>query len=139
MIKETVSYTDFNGKVKKEDLYFNLSKLECLDISAKLEKALGNGGIVKFLEKCEKEQDYASAYELFKFFVDSSYGHKSADGSRFIKPSKEELEDFKKTELYSEFIYGIISDVEKGLAFIRGIFPKGFTDGGAAKQISKKG
>jgi len=30
MIKETVTYTDFNGEEKTEDLYFNLSRAELL-------------------------------------------------------------------------------------------------------------
>ena len=124
MIKETVSYTDFNGKKHSEDLYFNLSKLEYLDLSAEMESKFGEGGLDKFLEKCEKKKDYVPAYKLFKHFVDISYGKKSEDGTRFIKPSPEELEDFKKSEAYSEFIYNLINDPDKGIAFMNGIFPQ---------------
>ena len=102
MIKETVTYTDFNGEEITEDLYLNLNKMELLELSA-----LFNDG--KVLEEAVKKGDKVAIIKYFKTIILSAYGKKSEDGRRFEK-SDEIRKEFENSEAFSEFMFSILSD-----------------------------
>lgn len=129
MIKKTVTYTDFDGNERTEDLYFNLTKNEMLEMafempevtdtvgtdpdnvdvdaaSRMLVEKLGNAGIVKFI----------------KDLVFKAYGVKSEDGRRFIK-SPELSTEFTQTMAYDEFIMSLLSNDEDASEFVKGVIP----------------
>ena len=88
MLKETITYNDYNGVERTENFYFNLTKAELMEME------LGtSGGMTEYMNKIIEAQDGPSIMKVFKDIVFKAYGEKSADGRRFIK-SKELSEEF---------------------------------------------
>lgn len=119
MLKKTIEYTDYNGTVRKEDFYFNLTKAEVTEME--LSK---NGGLSEHINRIVASKDSPEIINLFKEIIAKSYGVKSLDGKRFIK-SEEILNEFIQTEAYSELFMELAFDAEKAAAFVNGITPKG--------------
>lgn len=117
MIKKTIKYTDYNGKVREEDFYFNLNKAELTEMEFS-----HDGGLTGLIERVVKEQDNKEIIRIFKDLVLKAYGVKSDDGRRFIK--NDELRDsFAQTEAYSELFMELATDADAASAFINGITP----------------
>ena len=117
MLKKTITYTDYDGNQRTEDLYFNLSRAEVVEMEMST-----TGGMQKLLERIVAEQDSRKITEIFKEFILKAYGEKSPDGKRFIK-SRELSEAFSQTEAYTELFMELFSDAEKAAAFFTGILP----------------
>jgi hypothetical protein len=117
MLKQTITYTDYDGNKRTEDFYFNLSKAEVAEMEMSAE-----GGLTKTLEKIVAEQDGKRIIEMFKDLILKAYGEKSLDGKRFIK-SKELSEAFSQTEAYSELFMELAMNAEASAAFVNGIIP----------------
>lgn len=117
MLKKTITYTDYDGNQRTEDLYFNLSRAEVIEMDLST-----TGGMQKLLERIVAEQDSRKITEIFKELILKAYGEKSPDGKRFIK-SRELSEAFSQTEAYSELFVELLSDAEKAAAFFTGILP----------------
>lgn len=105
MIKETLTYVDYNGKERTEDFYFHLSKAEILDI----ETTMPNGSIEEWAKAIFASREYDKLWELFSSLVKKSYGIKSADGRRFMK-SDEITKEFSETEAYPELINKFLTE-----------------------------
>lgn len=118
MIVKTIKYEDYNGNVREEKFYFNLSKAEILEMEASK-----NGGLSAYIQRIAEEQDAPKIMELFKELLQKSYGVKSDDGKRFIK-SKELTEAFVQTEAYSELFVLLASNADEATEFVNGIIPK---------------
>lgn len=132
MIKEKITYTDYNGDERTETCMFNLSKAELLEMNFRTE-----GGLDKMLEKIQDTQDASKVYKLFTDIILMSYGEKSEDGKRFIKkaPDGHRLaDDFAQSEAYSELIMKLISDADYAANFIRGVVPASL-----AAQVDARG
>lgn len=130
MLKKTFTYEDFNGETKTEDFYFNISKVELMELETEYE-----GGFSAYIEEISKSEDSKSALEVFKKIVDLAIGKRSADGSKFIK-NAEIKEDFKYSPAYDELFMEIMSDAKKAAAFIEGILPADLRD--QAKKAAKE-
>lgn len=118
MLKQAITYTDYDGVERTEEFYFNLSKAEV----AELEMSLP-GGMTGLLKQIATTQDRKRLIDLFKDMILRSYGEKSMDGRRFIK-SKELSEAFSQTEAYSELFMMLATDSDKAAEFINGIMPQ---------------
>ncbi|WP_300899401.1 hypothetical protein [Turicimonas muris] len=118
MFKDTVTYEDYNGNMRTETLYFNLSRAEVIQMEMSV-----NGGLGSFLENIVKSEDMPAIVEQFTKIIKMSYGVKSDDGKRFIK-SDEISETFVQSEAFSEFFIKIISDENYAAKFVNGIMPK---------------
>lgn len=117
MIKETITYTDFNGNEHTEDFYFNLSKPELIELEVEVE-----GGMAKFLDDVVKAQDSKELVAYFKKIVLLAYGQKSEDGKRFIK-TPELREAFAQHAAYSELFMKLAQDDKAAARFINGVVP----------------
>lgn len=115
MLKQTVEYTNFEGVKVETDLYFNINKLELLEI--------GLDTFVARIKRMSQEKDALGILKELKEFVNAAYGEKSEDGKRFVK-STEMLERFKASPAYDEFLFGLATDVQKSVAFVNGLFPE---------------
>lgn len=118
MLKRTISYEDYDGVVRQEDFYFNLTEAELT-----LMEMSEAGGYQKRLERMVQAKDTPSLIRLVKGILDASYGQKSPDGKRFIK-SKEMLEEFTQTDAYSKLFMELCTDDQKAFEFVVGILPK---------------
>ena len=121
MLKKSITFTDYDGAVRTEDHYFNLSKVEVQEM-----QLTTKGGYAELLTRIVAAMDMPAIYKTFKEFVLRSYGEKSPDGRRFIK-SEELSIAFSQTEAYVVLMEEITSDAQKAAEFINAIMPKADT------------
>jgi hypothetical protein len=117
MLKKTITYTDYDGKERTEDFYFNLSKAEVAEMEMSTE-----GGFGTTLQKIVEEKDPKRIIEIFKDLLLKSCGEKSPDGRRFIK-SQEIRDAFSQTEAYSELFMELATNADSAANFVNGIIP----------------
>lgn len=117
MIKQTITYMDYNGNERTEEYWFNLSKAELLRL-----ETTTKGGFQKMLENAVASEDNYRIIEVFEDLIKHSIGMKTLDG-KYFKKSKEFTEDFVQSEAYSTLLFDLLQDAEKANAFIRGIMP----------------
>lgn len=132
MLKKTVKYVDYDGNEREEDLYFNLSKAELVEME--LSTA---GGIQNYMRKIISAQDYPTLVTIFKDLILKAYGQKSLDGKRFIK--NDDLRDeFVQTEAYSNLYMELIFDAKAAAAFVNGIIPSDLAEEVAKMQAANE-
>lgn len=124
MIKKTMTYTDYNGTERTEDLYFNLTKAEVMEMEMSTK-----GGLAEMINRIIAAQDQPSIIKIFKDLIIKSYGVKSPDGKRFIK-NQEVIDEFVQTEAFSDLFMELATDADKAAEFINGVVPADM-----AKQI----
>lgn len=118
MLKQTRTYTDYNGVSRTEDFYFNLTQAEVTEMELSVD-----GGLSEMINRIIAAKDGKQIIAFFKDFVLRSYGEKSADGRRFIK--NQELRDaFAQTEAYSDLFMELATNAEKAAAFVNGVVPE---------------
>lgn len=118
MLKKTIKYVNFNEEEVEEDLYFNLTKAEVMEMQ------LGTaGGYAEYLQKLVASKDVPQIVAAFKKIILKAYGIKSADGRRFEK-SEEISKAFEQSEAYSELFMTLIQDAKSCEEFIKGVMPE---------------
>lgn len=117
MLKEKITYTDYNGNERTEEFMFNLTKAEIMEME--LSTA---GGLAETITKIVNTQDVPAIIKIFKDLILKAYGEKSADGKRFIK-SEELSVAFSQTEAYSELFMKLAQDADYAAKFVNGIVP----------------
>lgn len=122
MIKKTVKYVDYNGQEQVEDLYFNLTKAELLEMQTSYP-----GGLAEHMQKVVDTKDSVELIKLFKDLLLKSYGKKSDDGKRFIK-NQELRDEFVQTEAYSELFMELATNADSAAEFVNGIVPAGLVE-----------
>lgn len=127
MLKQLITYKNFDDVQVDKVLYFNLSKTELaennVDLEAELQSILDR---IQQIDKTKEEattDDIRRLLELVKTFMRLSYGVRSADGERFIK-SPEVWTEFTQTAAYDAFLFSLFEDQDKALAFMLGIMPE---------------
>lgn len=118
MLKKKIKYEDYDGNVREEDFYFNLSKAEIL----KMEMTT-TGGLEATLNKIISEQNIPALYTYFEQIVQKSFGVKSPDGKYFDK-DPEALKRFVQSPAYDELIMELVGDAGKAADFCNGIIPR---------------
>lgn len=117
MLKKTITYEDFDGNKRTEDFYFNLSKVEVLEMEMGV-----SGGMTQMLNKIVAAQDGERIIKTFKEIILKAYGEKSPDGKRFIK-SEELSTAFSQTEAFSQLFMELATDADAAAKFVNGIIP----------------
>jgi hypothetical protein len=125
MIKETITYTDYNGVERKEDFYFNLTKAEIMEMEMSTK-----GGLAEMIQRIVAAQDQPAIIKIFKDLIIKAYGVKSPDGKRFIK-NEEVVNEFVQTEAFSQMFMKLATDSDAAAKFVNGIVPADM-----AKQIA---
>lgn len=118
MLKETITYVDYNGSERTEDFYFNLTNAEVTEMEMST-----TGGLAEMIQKIVAAKDTPAIIKIFKDLLLKAYGEKSADGKRFIK-SDEIATAFSQTEAYSQLFMKLATDADAAAAFVNGIMPK---------------
>ena len=120
MLKKHVKYQGFDGEIIEEYLYFNLTRMDAIELSARYESK----DLAAYMDEIVNKKDIVSLYRVLKDIVLLAYGVKSEDGKRFIKNEtvKKEfeeslafaqlIENLHETEsALSEFVTGITSQI----------------------------
>lgn len=132
MLKETITYTDYNGVERTEDFYFNISKSEL----AMMELSQ-DGGFEAMLKRVIASNDIKKIAEIFEDIILKAYGEKSEDGRRFIK-SPEISKAFKETEAFNSLFMRLISDGGEAAKFTNGIIPPQMTPSSNVSSLPPK-
>lgn len=132
MVKQKVTYINFDGEEITETIRFNLTKAELMRLEARSEGGLSarldriQKAMAKEKEetKSEEIQDPRLKKEIFDFFeevIESSFG--IVRNGMFVK-DKDATSQFMASEAYSELLLSLLSGGESAAAeFIRGIMP----------------
>lgn len=99
MLKQRVVYTGFDGEQVEEDLYFNLSRLDLIELNQKY----GNKDMVAYIDEVVKNKDVFELYSILKDIVLKAYGVRSDDGKRFIRNDKAK-EEFLESLAFAQLI-----------------------------------
>lgn len=118
MLKETMTYKDFNGIERTEDFYFNLTKTEL----TKMEMTTA-GGLAERIQKIVAAQDVPAIMKVFEDLILKAYGVKSPDGKRFEK-SPELSAQFAQTAAYDQLFMKLATDADAASRFVNGIVPE---------------
>lgn len=133
MIKETISYEDFDGNPQVATLHFNLTKTELADNLTTLKPMLDE--LVE-LFKSDGPEDPSRKLEdeevrkllaFVKLLLKLSYGVRSEDGQRFIK-SEEVWTHFTQTPMYDSFLFSLFENPEKANRFTISLIPNGLVN-----------
>lgn len=131
MLKETITYFDFDGNERTESFYFNLTKAECMEMELST-----SGGLEKYIQRIIEAEDKAQIVDTFKKIILKAYGEKSADGKHFFK-SPEISNAFASTEAYSDLFMRLASSAEEATRFVNGIIPQVPEDAKKASDLKK--
>jgi hypothetical protein len=132
MLKKLIEYTDYNGKKRKENFYFNLTKAELMEMELGVD-----GGMQQMIQLIIDKQDIPKIMDAFKRIILKAYGEKSPDGRRFIK-SKELSEAFSQTEAYANLYMELVTDANAAAAFINSIVPEEVANAAAARRQAEE-
>lgn len=119
MYCKKITYTDFDGNIRTEDHYFNLTEAELIDWLST------NAGYTldKVLENMSKKMDVKGILDATRELIYRAYGEKSLDGRRFIKTSEVKA-NFMETNAYSVLFMELATDAKKAAEFFNAIIPK---------------
>lgn len=117
MHTKTVTYTDFLGTERTEDLLFHLSETEIMDMQLTTE-----GGFDKIVDKIMKSKDQPEMIKLFKELVLVSYGVISSDGRVFEK-SEELKKQFSQSAVFNKLYLDLLTDDEEAANFVNSVLP----------------
>lgn len=104
MLKQSITYTNFNNEQVTEVFLFNLTRAETIELEATAE-----GGLSEWIKTISVQKNPKAIIDTFKHMIAMSYGEKTADGRRFVK-SEEISQSFLATEAYSVLFTMLISD-----------------------------
>ena len=142
MLKETVTYKDYNGNERTEELYFNMNQFELTEFAASLPDDLFDA----ITDANDKQEDNSSmtirvveklgrvgVIDFIKRLVLDSYGVKSEDGLYFEK-SDEIKRKFSQTVAFDTVMTKLLQDDISAANFVNGIISSDM----AAKLAEKR-
>ena len=131
MYKRTMTYKDYDGNERTDDLYFNLSQAEVTEMNM-----LTPGGLVEKFTTLAKTKDPAEIIKTVKELILKSYGEKSPDGKYFRK-SEEISRDFSQTEAFNILFMELATNADAAAEFANGImsFVPNYTKEEALKAL----
>ena len=121
MLKETITYTDYNGLERTEDFYFNLSKAELAEMELSVD-----GGFAEMAQRIADTKNGPELVKLFKGLILKAYGVKSPDGRQFMKVDEKGNPlsiGFSQTEAYSQLFMKLANDADAASKFFIGVIP----------------
>lgn len=120
MLKKTIRYTDFNGVEREEDLYFNLSEAELLEMAVHHE--MGVEGVAAFFKGLGERKDPKEVIPAIKNLLILAYGERSEDGKYFRK-GEDITDNFVSSAAYHEMFMQMMSDADTITSFFKGALP----------------
>lgn len=132
MLKKTIKYEDYNGDIRVEDFYFNLTRTELLEME--FISSDGNS-YTDSLRTLMSTPDNGKIIEVVKNIILKAYGEKSPDGRRFIK-SDTLREEFEQSPAYDVLYIEMATDAKAASDFFNGLLPSSISS--QTKDLSPK-
>lgn len=129
MYKRTITYTDYFGQERKEDVYFNLNRSELTKLQLSTQR-----GYVNMLQDLIDKNDGPTIMKTFDEIIRMAYGEKSEDGRRFIK-SPELSEAFTQTPMYDQLYMELCTDAKAAAEFVNNIIPQDLRDQASKQDV----
>jgi hypothetical protein len=124
MLKQTITYQNFDNEEVEETLYFNISKSVTIE---KAEEVIARWTEVQnMLEGQQRDLEISEVKKLVnivKYMMELSYGVRSDDG-RYFEQSPELWAQFTQSAAFDHFLFSLFQDVTKCTTFVVGVFPK---------------
>ena len=127
MLKQAITYTDFDGNERTENFYFNHSLPELIELYGEYTD------VAAYIQGLIDNRKTSELIGFIKTLIRKSYGVKSDDGRRFIK-SDESSDEFMQTNAYSELFTSFCIDSGKAAQFINSIIPNNIDE--LVKRVS---
>jgi hypothetical protein len=132
MYKKTVRYKDFGGREITEDLFFNLTEAEMIELQwAK------DGGYAEWAQRIINAKNDSAIMQVFKELLLKSYGVKS-DDNKYFRKSPEITNDFYCSAAYNAVFMELVSDEKKAVEFFKLIIPEEYQEQAESKMIEVK-
>ena len=128
MIKQDITYTNFEGEQETETLYFHLNKVELMEMQVSEKR-----GLAQYITDIQKAENNKEIFRLFKEIVLRAYGERSDDGKKFIK-NERLREEFEGSLAYEELMVKLVTEADFAVKFVNGIMPAGMADQIAARM-----
>lgn len=130
MIKESITYTDFDGETVTEELNFHLSKLELTELATELPDGVAddlsaNSSPQEIVATVVDKLGQKGIIEFIKKLILKSYGIRKTgqDGkTRFLKTA-EITEDFASSVAFQDFVMKLVEDDDAANKFFNGVIP----------------
>ena len=123
MYKKTITYTDYDGNERTENLYFHVKKSQIIEMELRTP-----GGLRKKIEEIIAVNDIAGLIDTMNAFMRMAYGVKSEDGRRFIQKTPEGrslFDEFVETEAYEKYMDMLLDDTgEEAARLVNGAIPE---------------
>jgi hypothetical protein len=140
MLKHKIKYTNLDGEEVEGTFYFNLSKLDLME----MEMSGQGGSFNDWIQRVILAKDQNTLIREFKKMILTAYGERSEDGTAFLKKDlitgAPLSRKFEQHPAFEQMFLDIASDNELALAFVRGIIPADlqgkFEEG--AKEVAEK-
>lgn len=118
MLKKTITYTNFNGDLVTEDLYFHYNVPEITRLHASV-----GGDLDKYIKEIQEREDLSEMIAFVEMMILDAYGVKSEDGRSFQKTPAIRL-DFENSIAYAELFTELMTDAEAITEFSAGLINK---------------
>lgn len=119
MLKKTITYEDWNGNIRTEDFYFNLTQVEIIELEFNV---VPGTSLSESISDLVKANDMTTIISTIKKILLYSYGVKSSDGKRFIK--NDDIRDsFEQNPAFDILYMELATNSEYAADFIAGIIP----------------
>jgi hypothetical protein len=123
MLKQTQTYTDYDGVEQTDVLHFNLTKTEMLDIMELQPRLQAWDDLASGPERELTIPEVKELIDIVKYVIEKSFGIRSEDGKRFVK-NETVYTEFTQSAVYDEFVFGLFNPPERAIEFITGLIPK---------------
>ncbi len=132
MFKKVFTFTDYEGKEKTLEAYFNLSKNDCIDLNRAFED---RGGLINYLTTLIKESKEApneppkeDFVRFVRLLVSKAYGIRPKDDpSLFLKEDDNGVpyaRKFRGTPAYDNYVFDLLTGKESLDEFTNSIMPE---------------
>lgn len=119
MIKQSITFEDFDGNEVTEDHYFHLTKGELIEMELAQE-----GGMADMLTKITQSGDSRQIIKAFKDIISAAYGKRDPANPQKFEKSPFISKAFMDSLAFDAFFSELLTDTEIGIKFVNGVVPK---------------
>jgi hypothetical protein len=117
VLKQTLTYVDFDEQEQTEDFYFHLSVPDIVEMNM-----IYDEGIEQVLQALAVAKDGAAIMANFKKIIGMTIGKKSANGKAFLK-NDEIREEFFGSPAFDVLFEKLVLDADFAAEFVKGVVP----------------